>query len=210
MERQVRVVSTVGEKKALLQTEALTFGELKGQLSRSGYDLSNTKVIEGKTQVTFDQEGAQLPMTDFTVFIMPVRTKSGADWKKASYGELRAEIKKIKSEASETAFKATFGNYTQLGAAGLAPLVEKWYKKSGHTVITPSSKTVAPKAPVTSSSVKAVAEKKIKPIAALQPVSTAQDEVLLTIAVPIGSIPTGIYSKILSEREEEAVRRILR
>lgn len=201
MERNVRVVSTTGEKKATLQTEALTITDLRSQLRNAGYNLTNTKIIEGESQVTLEQENAKLPLTDFTIFIMPVATKSGSDWGKADYKTLRAEIKRLKDSISEASFKAAFGNYTQSSTPELQKLVVSYYKKN-----TGKSSSVV-SAPVR----KVVPTKEITPIAALSaPVTEATDEVLLTISVPISSIPKGQYSRILTEREEEAVRRILR
>lgn len=205
MERNVRVVSTTGDKKAVLQTEALTISDLRSQLRTAGYNLSNTKIIEGESQVTFEQDNARLPLTDFTIFIMPVATKSGADWGKAGYKELREEIKRLKGVLSEAAFKGAFGNYTQLGVPELQKLVVAFHKSS-------PSKTAIAAAPVKKEAAPAVVKKEITPIPALtEAVAQApKDEVLLTISVPIGAIPTGMYSRILTEREEEAVRRILR
>lgn len=202
MERNVRVVSTVGEKKATLQTNALTISELRSQLTQSGYSLSNTKIIEGESQVTFEQENARLPLTDFTIFIMPVRTKSGADWSKAGYKELREEIKRLKGEISEASFKAAFGNYTQSSTPELQKLVVAYYKKNtGKSSVATSAPTKTVAAP----------KKEITPIPALStPVAAPVDEVILSIAVPISSIPKGMYSRILTEREEDAIKSLLR
>ena len=124
--KKVRVISTVGQKLNVIESNATTWGELKSDLSSRGYELSSTKAIVGETQNTLEQTDAILPVTDFSLFILPSKTKSGSGSVSVSYKELREQIKSIKSSISKEEFKSAFGDYTHLTTAQLASVLNKY------------------------------------------------------------------------------------
>ncbi len=119
------------------QTNATTYGQLKEELQSQGFDLSNTRVTEGNTQLDLVNDDAVLPTNiqkrgqvtnDLIIVMTPnARPKSGSiDVQNASYAELKAEVKALyHGEQSEEA-RAHFGNYTQMKAAVMRDLLQEW------------------------------------------------------------------------------------
>lgn len=75
MERQVRIKNTISNNWETHTVTAETFGDLQDEL---GTSWSDNKVIVRETKTTLDLKGAKLPDGDFTLFIMPKRTKAGS------------------------------------------------------------------------------------------------------------------------------------
>lgn len=76
------------------ETSARTFGELKKELSDQ-VSFNGMKVIERTNKVTLEADDAVLPATDFMLFLVPQKVKSGAvekldDIDQASYNDLRS------------------------------------------------------------------------------------------------------------------------
>ena len=197
--KTIRIVSTAGNGTKSIESGATTWKDLKKEISKD-YPVGSMKAVIGETKNTLENEGAQLPVTDFTLFLLPVKTKSGADWGSAGYKELRAEIKRLKDVISDTEFKSAFGNYTQSSTPDLQKLVSKYYKNNTGSV----SKTVAPKTPTTGTTVKAPA---VKPEINIPGLKTTQ--VSVTLDIPIGLIPAGTYTKALTDAEIADLRKIL-
>lgn len=119
------------------QTSATTYGQLKEELQSQGFDLSNTRVTEGNTQLDLVNDDAVLPTNiqkrgqvtnDLIIVMTPnARPKSGSiDVQNASYAELKAEVKALyHGEQSEEA-RAHFGNYTQMKTAVMRDLLQEW------------------------------------------------------------------------------------
>lgn len=119
------------------QTTATTYGQLKEELQSQGFDLSNTRVTEGNTQLDLVNDDAVLPINiqkrgqitnDLIIVMTPnARPKSGSiDVQNASYAELRAEVKALyHGEQSEEA-RDHFGNYTQLKTDVMRDLLQEW------------------------------------------------------------------------------------
>ncbi len=119
------------------QTNATTYGQLKEELQSQGFDLSNTRVTEGNTQLDLVNDDAVLPVNiqkrgqvtnDLIIVMTPnARPKSGSiDVQNASYAELRAEVKALyHGEQSEEA-RDHFGNYTQLKTDVMRDLLQEW------------------------------------------------------------------------------------
>lgn len=119
------------------QTNATTYGQLKEELLSQGFDLSNTRVTEGNTQLDLVNDDAILPVNiqkrgqvtnDLIIVMTPnARPKSGSiDVQNASYAELKAEVKALcHGEQSEEA-RAHFGNYTQMKTAVMRDLLQEW------------------------------------------------------------------------------------
>ena len=119
------------------QSRATTYGQLKEELQSQGFDLSNTRVTEGNTQLDLVNDDAVLPVNiqkrgqltnDLIIVMTPnARPKSGSiDVQNASYAELKAEVKALyHGEQSEEA-RAHFGNYTQMKTAVMRDLLHEW------------------------------------------------------------------------------------
>lgn len=75
--RQVTVYSTVGQNRKTLSTNVATWGELQNELVAESINFSGMKVVIGETQLTLESPQAILPDSDFTLFMMPQKVKSG-------------------------------------------------------------------------------------------------------------------------------------
>lgn len=119
------------------QTNATTYGQLKEELQSQGFDLSNTRVTEGNTQLDLVNDNAVLPINiqkrgqitnDLIIVMTPnARPKSGSiDVQNASYAELRAEVKALYHGDQSEEARSHFGNYTQLKTADMRDLLQEW------------------------------------------------------------------------------------
>ena len=105
---KVTVFSTKGSQKAVYETESTTWGQLKAELSRD-YNFDNLQATENITRRDLTVDSAELPTSDFTLFLRPIKTKSGA----YSYAEAKSIIKNDTS--LQEAIKEKYGkNYTNL------------------------------------------------------------------------------------------------
>lgn len=84
---KITIFSTKGSQKKVHETTAKTWGELKNEISEF-YDMSNLQATENVNRTDLVSDLAVLPTTDFTLFLRPVKTKSGV----YSYTELREII----------------------------------------------------------------------------------------------------------------------
>jgi len=87
MERNVKIRLDGG--KTIEQTvTGVTFGELKKELRM---DFKDQKVIIRETRHTLEDDSAQLPLNNFTLFVYPIKVKSGGSnpYSDKSYHELR-------------------------------------------------------------------------------------------------------------------------
>ena len=158
--RTITIVSSVGNNKIKINFVGNTWGQLKQLLSSGGttvdnkrfdaYSFSNMKAIESTRNSTLEHDTALIPANDFSLFLLPVQTKSG--------GAVRDKVKEYFA-ANREAAREHFGNYTQKKEADLAELL-KSYKPSKKSK---SKKEVAKKATSTTKKVaaKKVATKKI-------------------------------------------------
>ena len=105
---KVTVFSTKGSQKAVYETESTTWGQLKSELS-GDYNFDNLQATENITRRDLTVDSAELPTSDFTLFLRPIKTKSGA----YSYAEAKSIIKN--DTALQEAIKKHYGkNYTNL------------------------------------------------------------------------------------------------
>ena len=108
---KVTVFSTKGSQKAVYETESTTWGQLKAELSRD-YNFDNLQATENITRRDLTVDSAELPTSDFTLFLRPIKTKSGA----YSYAEAKSIIKNDTS--LQEAIKEKYGkNYTNLSTS---------------------------------------------------------------------------------------------
>lgn len=122
----VKVFSTqMGEKQ--VDANVSTWGELKDVLSNNGISYSGMKAVIGETKVTLESSSAQLPEGDFTLFLMPKKTKSGVDHSGLGYREIRARIKDILEENPDAKDHFNQGrNYTTKSTSDLRSLLEEY------------------------------------------------------------------------------------
>jgi len=153
-QRKINVVNT-GGKNFVHTTSAQTLGQLLEELKHKGVDRHGKKMIIGENRHTLEVDEAVLPKSNFTFFLLPAQTKSGAS-------EIRARIKEIIGHFPVEG-KAHFSadkSYTNKKEAELATLLDSWVtpkvaaalaemdkmpkeKKvvTGRTAITPKDKT---------------------------------------------------------------------
>lgn len=118
---KITIFSTKGSSKRVHETTATTWGELKTELSEH-YDFSNLQATENVNRTDLSAPTAKLPEGDFTLFLRPVRTKSGA----YSYSEAREIIKE--DEDLQEYIKDTYGrNYTNLPTSTLNEAIKNMY-----------------------------------------------------------------------------------
>ena len=119
------------------QSNATTYGQLKEELQSQGFNLSNTRVTEGNTQLDLVNDDAVLPVNiqkrgqvtnDLIIVMTPnARPKSGRiDVQNASYAELKAEVKALYHGKQSEEARAHFGNYTQMKTAVMRDLLQEW------------------------------------------------------------------------------------
>ena len=90
--RNVTLKLTTQKDLINVESDARTFGELKNQLKDVKWD--GMRVVERSTKNTLQMDDAVLPATDFVLFLVPEKVKSGAgiDIDSSSYNDLRSHI----------------------------------------------------------------------------------------------------------------------
>ena len=122
--RKIKVFSTATGLK-IVESSAVTWGQLKEELSNADISVLNVKAVENKTNTTLELDDAKLPESEFVLMLSPEKTKSGG------YSEVRTTIQKIISEYGTDA-KNHFNegkNYTIKTYSELESLLELWYDK---------------------------------------------------------------------------------
>lgn len=130
-----------GQSRQDFASTATTYGQLKQELIEKGFDLSNTRVTEGNTQVDLVNEGALLPtnisrrgqLTNDLIIIMTPQTqiKSGSG-DSYTYLEARTEVREIYNSSNNyinALAKQHFGNYTHLTKNALINKLELWKER---------------------------------------------------------------------------------
>lgn len=75
--RLVKVYSTVGQNKQEIRSSAGTWDGLRSELNRHDVKHTDMKAVIGETNVSLEIGDAILPTTDFTLFLVPEKVKSG-------------------------------------------------------------------------------------------------------------------------------------
>lgn len=131
---KVTVFNTSGKKRSQVETTVQTWGELKEVLTGEGVEVSGKKAIIGETQLTLESSKAILPDYDFTLFLSPVKVKSGCeiDPFAMSYKECKEFIKgEITGDAEVKAF---FGNYTIMSTGQMQKLIFDYLNPNSEVV----------------------------------------------------------------------------
>jgi hypothetical protein len=131
-QRVITIYSTKGGMKEITTT-ATTWGELKPQVEKAGYDLRNLAATCGNTRNSLDRDDAILQTGDYTIFLRPVKTKSGATLKAdAKRSDVNAVVKEMTEKHGED-FRTHInskGNWTRVTTPEIVELVNS-YKPSG-------------------------------------------------------------------------------
>jgi len=104
VERKITVITSVGEKKTIT-TDVTVWSHLRNVLSQNGYSLSNMKALEGVKKGTLEHDDAILPVGDFKLYLMPVKSKSGAKAAKPATKGIKAAAKKVAAKVAKPAKK---------------------------------------------------------------------------------------------------------
>lgn len=125
MEREIKVFSTLTRKR--LNSSATTWAELQAELKNESVKFDNMKAAVGKSKISLEYPGAQLPSEPFTLYLMPTKTKSGLDVENMSYSAIRAAIRQLvtTSENAHNHFNDE-KNYTNKKADELRSLLASW------------------------------------------------------------------------------------
>lgn len=132
-ERVITVYSTQGKPTDKYTTGVEKWSELKELLVADGYNLNSLLATESIRRTDLINEDAILPEEDFTVFLRPAKTKSGADVAEMDYKELRATIKS-EIESGGDAAKEFFNegrSYTNKSTDTLRELLHDWFASNG-------------------------------------------------------------------------------
>jgi len=100
MERVIKIFSTNIRK--VINSAAQTWGELQSDLRREGVSYSSMKAISSVDKISFEHPDATLPQGEFTLYLTPVKTKSGlTDYLKNQLQELVYELNQVTRKAEQ-------------------------------------------------------------------------------------------------------------
>ena len=117
---KITVYSTKGQQKYAHETQATTWGALKQELS-GVFDFNSLNATENITKRDLTVDTAELPTTDFILFLRPKTTKSGA----YSYKEAKNIVKEDKN--LQKAIKVAYAtDYTHLGTEQLNEAIARF------------------------------------------------------------------------------------
>lgn len=77
MNKIVTIISSRMDSNKTINTAASTWGQLKGELSSQGIDVSGMRAMVQQTKVNLENDNAVLPENNFTLFLTPGKIKSG-------------------------------------------------------------------------------------------------------------------------------------
>lgn len=159
--RTVSIYSSRGEKASKIETDATTWGVLRGLIKEKGYEVDKLHASENVNKTTLEHVDAVLPEGSFTIFMRPKQTKSGAG--KRSKGLDTKGLKALVKEdiASSDNGKAYYAGYSSMKLADLATLVDKFKPKAVKAKAT-ASKTTAKASTSKTSTAKTKSEAKPK------------------------------------------------
>lgn len=124
---KITVYSTKGQQKYAHETQATTWGALKQELS-GVFDFNSLNATENITKRDLTVDAAELPTTDFILFLRPKTTKSGA----YSYKEAKAIIKY--DRAAQKVIKEAYAtDYTHLSTEQLNEAIARFVQKTGQS-----------------------------------------------------------------------------
>lgn len=170
---KVTIYSPAGKNANQVELEGNTWKDLQKVLSKNNVSYSGMKAVIGENKHTLESENAILPDGDFTLFLMPIKTKSGAD-RKALMETIKTFVTANPSRKSD--FIIDGKNMTQLSTATLETLVAKHI---GGGMSGSSSTPTAP-APAASPSTAAAAKKAAESVKKAKEEATVDYDALIT------------------------------
>jgi hypothetical protein len=149
--RVISIISTRGEK-VKVPFSGTAWADLKKILERGGTDvngksfsafsLSNMKCVESINKSTLEHPQAVVPDGDFSLFLMPVKSKSGASLSRTeAYGKIKGFIEQDGDRA-----KAHFNsekNYTTKSTDALNELIESYAPGTKKSVSKEKAKAIS-------------------------------------------------------------------
>lgn len=100
--RQIKIYTTVGTG-GTIDTNVRTLGELKPLLMEQGVNFDNMKLVVGETKAELSLDEALLPESNFKIYLMPAKTKSGADFDEMEekIEEMEIAVSRIESKVEQ-------------------------------------------------------------------------------------------------------------
>ena len=100
--RQIKIYTTVGTG-GTIDTNARTLGELKPLLMEQGINFDNMKLVVGETKAELSLDEALLPESNFKIYLMPAKTKSGVDFDEMEekIEEMEIAVSRIESKVEQ-------------------------------------------------------------------------------------------------------------
>jgi hypothetical protein len=121
--RKILIYTTQGKTKQSYDINFEIWKDLKLFLTEKGYDMQNLKATENINRTNLEVDTAKLPTEDFTLYLRPVKTKSGCDRNDLldmSFKDLRQTVRDFKEKYSEfDSWLKEKGNYTQFSTETL-------------------------------------------------------------------------------------------
>jgi len=162
---KITVYTTLTNNSVEFESTGTTWKEVQREMVDLRINYSGMKAVIGESRLTLESEKAVVPQEGFTLYLMPVKTKSGAD-RKELFAQMKAAVES--KQASKEQFMVDGKNMTQLSTD---KLVELWAKFQGSGAST---------APAKASDVKPSKETKketsTKDVAAKAPVLTVKEQ----------------------------------
>ena len=111
--RTIKVKVLTQSELVKVETAARTFGEFKKEaaVAELGIDWTSAKLIDRASKATYEVDEAVLPATDAIMFVMPTKSKAGAD---LSYKEVVAKINEFKAAGGTVPFNTVGKSAKQL------------------------------------------------------------------------------------------------
>lgn len=143
--REIRIYGSMGGSKTI-QSSATNLHELQQDLDEFGISYANMHHMVGETRSLLLEDKSSLPEGVFTLFLTPIKTKSGMDIASMGYKELRAEVKRVIDITGDLA-KEHFNegkNYTTKPTETLRELLISWQGKSSIKYVKESKEAYIP------------------------------------------------------------------
>jgi hypothetical protein len=213
--KKVLIYSTTGSNGKIVETEATEWAGLQTSLLAAGVSFEGMKAILD-SRVTLESSRAQLPTGDFTLFLMPLKTKSGLqmiDIEGLSYYQCRAMVRDIitnadNKEAAKLHFTVNGKNYTQTSTINMKINLKKWFENLGGKKANPQPKKVSK--PVIEEKVEAKVIKEVPEIP-FEKVTKSNTSLSLGAKVlnVINSIVNYFFDNVLNTSETDELTSIL-
>lgn len=127
--KTVTVFSTLGKNAQEFKSQANTWADLQKELSELKINYSGMKAVIGETRLTVEHPNATVPATNFSLYLMPIKTKSGMADRKELFVTIKAIV--TKNPDAKSHFIVDGKNMTQLATPKLEELLAS-YSNAAH------------------------------------------------------------------------------